>query len=126
MALKFYICETCGKIVEVVKETAVPTICCGKEMKELVPCSTDGAHEKHVPVVSVEECKVTVCIGEAAHPMMDAHYIEWVAIETKQGMQKKQLKPGDEPKACFKLCCDDEVIAAYAYCNLHGLWKKEL
>ena len=57
--------------------------------------------------------------------MIDAHYIEWIAIETTNGSQKKILKPGEEPKAEFLLADGEKFVAAYAYCNLHGLWKSE-
>ena len=92
-------------------------------MKELIPGTSDGAHEKHVPVYTVEGNKVTVTVGAVEHPMLDVHYIEWISIQTKQGNQRKTLKPGDAPKACFMLCEGDEVEAVYAYCNLHSLWK---
>ena len=58
-----------------------------------------------------------------AHPMIPEHYIEWIALETTGGNQRKTLSPSDEPKACFALCEDEEVKAVYAYCNLHSLWK---
>lgn len=122
--MKYYKCGQCGKVIEVIKETSVPTICCGEPMKELIPSSTDGALEKHVPVVEISGNVVTVSIGEIAHPMTEEHYIEWITIETKHGSQKKNLKPGDVPKACFTLCDGDEFVAAYEYCNIHGLWKK--
>lgn len=124
MELKFYMCETCGKIVAAVKNKPVPTMCCGKAMKELVPASVDAAVEKHVPAVSVEGNKVVVSVGEVAHPMLEEHFIEWVSIETKEGYQMKELKPGVEPKVTFALSETDELVATYAYCNLHGLWKK--
>ena len=38
-------------------------------------------------------------------------------------MGVRPLKPGEKPEASFALCEGDEVVAAYAYCNLHGLWK---
>ena len=57
--------------------------------------------------------------------MQEAHYIQWIAIETKQGWQKKELKPGEKPEAEFILSGADELVAAYEYCNLHGLWKAE-
>jgi superoxide reductase len=56
--------------------------------------------------------------------MLEEHYIEWIAVQTKQGNQRKALKPGEAPKACFALCDGDEVVAVYEHCNLHGLWKK--
>ena len=123
MEQKFLICKHCGKIVAVVKETGVPVICCGEEMSELIPGTTDAAAEKHVPVVTVDGRNVKVAVGSVAHPMLPEHYIEWISLHTKQGNQRKELKPGEKPEAYFALCDGDEVIAAYAYCNLHSLWK---
>ncbi len=122
--MKFLNCEHCGQIVAMVKETGVPIICCGEPMKEMVANTTDAAVEKHVPVVEVDGTKVNVCIGEAEHPMLPEHYIEWVSLQTKNGNQRKQLKPGDEPKVSFAIEEGDEVVAVYEHCNLHGLWKK--
>ena len=123
MEMKFYRCSHCGQIIAIVKGTGVPVICCGEPMAEVIPDTTDASLEKHVPVFTVEGNTVHVSVGSAAHPMLPEHYIEWVAIQTKLGNQRKQLSPGDEPKACFSLCDGDEVKAVYAYCNLHSLWK---
>jgi superoxide reductase len=123
MGMKFYRCAHCGQIVAIVKETGVPVICCGEPMQEIVPGSVDAAVEKHVPVYEVKDNKVIVTVGSTEHPMLPEHYIEWIALETKQGNQRKALKAGDEPKACFALCEGDEVVSVYAYCNLHSLWK---
>ena len=123
MEMKFYRCSHCGQIIAIVKETGVPVICCGEPMTEVIPGTTDASLEKHVPVFTVEKNKVHVSVGSVEHPMVPEHYIEWVAIQTKLGNQRKQLSPGDEPKACFSICDGDEVEAAYAYCNLHSLWK---
>lgn len=121
--MNVYKCKKCGTIVEELKLGGCHPSCCGEPMTELVPGTSDGAKEKHVPVCSVEGCKVNVCVGEVDHPMLDVHYIEWIAIETTNGMQKKFLKPGEAPKAAFVLAEGEEVTAVYAYCNLHGLWK---
>ncbi len=123
MNQKFYFCEHCGNIITVVKNADVPIMCCGGEMKELIPGTTDAALEKHVPVYSVENNIVTVTVGDVEHPMLPEHYIEWVSLQTKQGNQWKTLKPGEPPKVRFAICDDDEVEAVYAYCNLHSLWK---
>ena len=123
MEMKFYKCSVCGQIVAIVKETGAPLVCCGKPMEEIIPGTTDAAVEKHVPVYEVKDNKVVVTVGEVEHPMLDVHYIEWVSIQTKFGNQRKALKPGEPPKVCFALCEGDEVLAVYAYCNLHGLWK---
>mgnify|MGYP002624767190 CR=1 FL=1 len=123
MEMKFYRCEICGQIVAIVKKTACPVVCCGKPMKEIVPGTSDGAVEKHVPVVEVKGDTVVVKVGAVAHPMLPEHYIEWVSLQTKFGNQRKALNPGDAPEVCFKLCEGDEVEAVYAYCNLHSLFK---
>ncbi len=121
--MKFCKCEICGKVVAMVRETAVDTFCCGRPMRELVPGTTDGAVEKHVPVYTVTGSTVTVKVGSAAHPMTDAHRIEWIAIETENGNQRRELKPSDKPEATFALVPHDKVKNVYEYCNLHGLWK---
>ena len=123
MEMKFYRCSHCGQIVAIVKGTGVPVICCGEPMQEIVAGTTDAAVEKHVPVFEVKGDTVFVKVGAAEHPMLVEHYIEWIALKTKQGNQRKALNPGDKPEACFKICEGDEVEAVYAYCNLHSLWK---
>ena len=125
MDMKFYRCAKCGQMVAVVKKSACPVVCCGEPMKEIVPGTTDAAVEKHVPAFEVKGDVVEVTVGSVEHPMLEEHYIEWIALQTKEGNQRKALKPGDAPKACFKICDGDEVEAVYAYCNLHSLWKAE-
>lgn len=125
MELKFYYCKHCGKVIAIVKNTPVPTICCGEAMVELVPGVTDAATEKHVPVIQIDGSVVTVSVGQVAHPMQEEHYIEWILLQTDKGIQKKWLKPGDDPKAVFALSEGEKVIAAYEYCNLHKLWKAQ-
>lgn len=123
MDMVFYRCPVCGQIVAIVKGTGVPIICCGKPMQKIEAGTTDASVEKHVPVYTVEGNIVTVTVGSVAHPMLPEHFIEWIALKTKGGNQRKVLKPGEEPKACFAICDGDEVEAVYAYCNLHSLWK---
>lgn len=123
MEQKFFICKHCGNIVASVKEAGVSVTCCGEKMQRLEAGSVDASKEKHVPVISVDGNIVTVTVGSVAHPMESAHSIEWVSLQTKQGNQRKALLPGEKPEVKFALCDGDEVVAAYAYCNLHGLWK---
>lgn len=120
--MKFYKCEHCRNIVAFVENKGVPVSCCGQKMTEIVPNTTDAATEKHVPViVSNENGLVEVVVGSVLHPMLPEHSIGWVAIETKAGNQRKLLT--DKPEASFALVPGDELVAVYAYCNLHGLWK---
>ena len=118
--MKIYKCESCDKIIINLGEQN------GSIHKtELIPGSVDAAQEKHVPAVEVKGTSVFVKIGEVTHPMLPEHHIEWILLETKKGFQIKDLEAGDVPEAKFELV-DDEPVAAYEYCNLHGLWKKEI
>ncbi|MFA9463760.1 MAG: desulfoferrodoxin family protein [Velocimicrobium sp.] len=123
MKQRFFKCELCGNVIAFVEDKGTPLSCCGQHMTELIPGAVEAAVEKHVPVVSVEGNKVTVTVSTVEHPMTEGHYIQWISLETKQGNQRKMLTPQDKPVAEFMLCDEDEVVAAYAYCNLHGLWK---
>ena len=121
--MKFYVCEHCGNIITMVKNTGVLVMCCGQKMTELVPGTVDAALEKHVPVVETAGNVVNVKVGSVEHPMLAEHFIQWIALETNQGSQIKYLQPGQAPQASFALAEGEEVKAVYEYCNLHGLWK---
>lgn len=125
MQLKFFYCPHCGKIISIVKDSGVETICCGQPMKPLIPGTTDGAKEKHLPVITADKQKITVTVGETLHPSLPEHYIEWILLQTDKGIQQKMLNPGDKPEAEFVTLPDEKIIAAYEYCNLHKLWKTE-
>jgi len=109
--MKFYKCDKCGNFVEMIKESGAPMTCCGQKMTELVPGTSDGAVEKHVPTFKVDGNKVTVNVGSVDHPMAPEHYIEWIVIETAKGVQRKNLNPGDKPCAEFLLTEGDSFVA---------------
>lgn len=117
----FYRCPVCGKILYLINDTEVPTVCCGKHMERLEANSSDGDGEKHVPVFLKVWNKVTVNIGSKPHPMREDHYIQWVALETNRGVHIKLLSPGDKPEVAFRLS-DENLLNIYEYCNRHGLW----
>ena len=123
--MEFYRCNHCGNVIAYLVNSGVKVQCCGEPMQLLVPNTSDGASEKHVPVIEVNGNKVVVKVGEVAHPMAEDHYIEWIALETKAGNQRHILKPGDKPETVFAIEEGDDVVAAYANCNKHGLWLKE-
>ena len=122
---KFYVCAHCGNIVEMIHDAGVSIHCCGQKMDELIPGSVDASLEKHVPAVNVQESSVEVNVGSVEHPMVDVHWIEWVQLVSDKGSYRKWLEPGQAPKVRF-LLEGEQPLAVYAYCNLHGLWKKEL
>lgn len=119
----FFICKHCGNLVGMVHNSGVPMVCCGENMTALTANTVDAAKEKHVPVITVSGTTVTVKVGTVEHPMTAEHWIQWVYLETAKGGQRKCLNPGEKPEVTFSLTADDKVIAAYEYCNLHGLWK---
>lgn len=119
---KFYICEHCGNLIGMIHDAGVPMMCCGQKMTKLEPGIVEASHEKHIPVVRVDGNTVTVTIGSVEHPMVEEHSILWVYLQTDKGGQRKCLEVGKAPVATFALA-DENPIAAYAYCNLHGLWK---
>ena len=122
---KFYICEHCGNVVEMVNDSGVPVMCCGQKMKALEPGVVEASHEKHIPVVEVEGNLVKVVVGSVEHPMGEEHSILWIYLKTDKGGYRKNLAPGEAPKAVFALH-DEKPVEVYAYCNLHGLWKADV
>ncbi len=123
MEMKFYKCPHCGNVLAYVQPSGVKAVCCGDEVAEMVPKTADSAKEKHVPVIEQDGSLVTVTVGSTLHPMEEKHSIQWIALHTEQGNQRKALKPGDAPRAVFALAPGDRVVAAYEYCDLHGLWR---
>ena len=122
---KFYICEKCGNLVGMINASGAPMSCCGQKMTEIVPGTVEASREKHIPEVKVEGDLVTVTVGSVLHPMAEEHSILWVYLETDKGGHRKALEVGKAPVVTFALA-DEKPIAAYAYCNLHGLWKAEI
>lgn len=110
-------------LVMLINRNTAELSCNGAPMKNLAANTTDAAQEKHVPVVEIEGNKVTVKVGSVPHPMTEPHLIEWIYLQTKFGGQYRRLTPTDKPEAVFLLAEGDTPLAAYEYCNLHGLWK---
>lgn len=121
--IAFYRCEICGNIVDLIKNGGGQLVCCSKHMAKLEANSTDAAQEKHVPVVEIKDGKIYITVGSVEHPMIEQHYIEWIAVVTDKGVERVTLLPGEKPQAVFT---DKGNSIVYAYCNLHGLWKLEL
>ncbi len=122
---KLYVCKHCGNIVGLIEDKGVPLVCCGEKMAELVANTQDAAVEKHLPVVEKNGNELTVSVGSVSHPMTEEHYIPFVYVSTKKGGQRKGGVPGETPVFKFAFA-DDEPVAVFAYCNLHGLWKTDV
>ena len=127
MEFKLYKCAHCGNIIYKVVDKGVPVMCCGQKMEELKPNTTDGAFEKHVPVVEKNAhgsgYSVTVKVGSVTHPMLEEHYIPLIAAVTDDTVTIRFHKPGDAPE--LKTFSKSGKVEAYEICNLHGFWKGE-
>lgn len=122
--MKFFKCNNNGLVIPVCHVFTDETSLQGAQ--EITPNSVDAAEEKHKPVVDIKGNTVTVNVGSVTHPMTEEHSITTVILETQNGAQYKFLNHDMEPIVHFSLYSTDKPIAAYAYCNLHGLWKVEI
>ncbi len=123
----FYKCNQCGNFITFLGEKSAATpVCCGETMTEVKANTTDASQEKHVPVVHCADGEATVNVGSVDHPMLPEHYIPFIILETNKGYQKRDLLPSDAPRAVFALAEGETPVAAYEYCNLHGLWKSDI
>jgi superoxide reductase len=119
-----YRCSVCGNITEVLHAGGGTLSCCGQPMNHLEETTADTSLEKHVPFIAKTDNGYLVKVGEKQdHPMLDAHFIVWIELDTDQGTYRKFLKPGDKPEAEFLTGASETVLGAREYCNLHGLWK---
>ena len=123
--MKFYKCDQCGKVVAIIDGQCMQTDCCMEHMHPLVEHEEDVTSEKHVPCLSFEEDGLHVKIGLLPHPANDKHYISWVYVECYDGGQLKYLGCKSQPEAVFHVK-KENVKRVYCYCNIHGLYKKEL
>ena len=126
--LQVYKCNLCGNIVEMVEGGKGKLICCGQPMALQEEKTEDAATEKHVPFIEKVEGGFKVRIGQnAAHPMEEKHYIQWIELLADGKAYRQFLNPGDAPEAVFCACeqssCKCEDVSAREYCNVHGLWQ---
>lgn len=125
MAKQFevYKCERCGNLIEVMFGGSAIPECCGQPMKLMKEGTSDGAVEKHVPVIEQTAAGFKVKVGSVAHPMEEKHWIQWIELIADGRSYTKFLNPGDAPEAEF--CIKAEKVTVREYCNLHGHWKAE-
>ncbi len=118
---EIYKCDICGNIVEVLNIGAESLVCCGQAMRLENEKSEDTGSEKHVPIIEKTDFGYRIKVGSVEHPMEEAHFIEWIEINSEDGKSgKKFLSPTDKPEADFYIKHDK--ITARVYCNVHGLW----
>jgi len=123
---QIYKCEICGNMVEVVHIGVGTLVCCNQEMALIPENSTVGEAKKHIPMITEESTGGSrVTIGEIFHPMTEEHHIEWIEVTTLNGVFKHKPKIGTEPSLKLPVPVS-EIKEVRAYCNLHGLYVKQL
>ena len=114
-------CNDSKIVVEVVAPGTFPD---GDGAPLLLKANTvDASQEKHVPVIESIPEGMLVKIGSTPHPMLDAHFIEFVEVIDGSDVYRHYFKPGDAPETVFKLEYRPGMIVR-EYCNIHGLWQK--
>ncbi|QTL98694.1 desulfoferrodoxin [Iocasia frigidifontis] len=121
---ELYKCDVCGNVVEITHEGAPALVCCGEDMKKLIPKTEDTGGEKHLPVLEETDNGILVKVGDIAHPMEDEHFIKFIEVLTGDKVIRAELKPGNNPEAEFKID-KSEVKAVREYCTIHGLWENK-
>ncbi len=124
--MNYYLCGKCGNIAELVRDGGHDMFCCNEKMRPLDKEGMIGPAEKHLPKCECKGDVVRVSVAETEHPMSEEHYIGWIALTTDKGVQRKAFLPSDKPVADFPVLTGERPLEVYAFCNLHGLWKKEL
>lgn len=120
--LEVYKCATCGNLLEVMYGGDGELVCCEQPMKLMKEGTTDGAKEKHVPVIEKTSNGYKVQVGAVPHPMESTHWIQWVELVADGISYTRFLNPGDAPEAEFCIAEAKNVVAR-EYCNIHGHWK---
>ena len=116
-------CKSCGAMVKVLKDCTCENCgikCCGEEMEILVPNSLEASAEKHIPTFEKVEDEIFVKVN---HVMDKEHYIEWIALVKDNKEYTVNLYPEQNAECRFKYIPGSII---YAYCNKHGLWKKDV
>jgi len=123
---KFFKCTECNTLVEALNPQCCDEMCCcGKPMEMLIPNKLAGLEEKHLPVIKRDGSNITICIGRILHPQTIEHHIKWVELICDGYERRVELKSGDDPIVTFRIHEGERVIAVYAYCSVHGLWRSE-
>ena len=116
-------CKSCGAIVRVIEDCTCENCgisCCGEAMEVLVPNSVDAAVEKHVPTFEKVEDEIFVKLN---HVMEKEHFIEWISLVADNKEYFVKLYPEQNAECRFPYITGSVL---YAYCNKHGLWKKDV
>lgn len=125
--MKFYKCDMCGNMMEVIEDRDHIPTCCNKKMRVLE--SNNFKSDEHYidyKIIPITEgvSRVRVSIGkDDLHPSNQEHYIRFISIKTNRSHYTKFLKYSDKPCASFFITDHERLLSISEYCNLHGLYR---
>ena len=116
-------CNKCGALVQVIndctcKECSIK--CCDEKMEILIPNKVEASFEKHIPNIEKQNNEIIITVN---HVMEEEHFIERITYKSENIEITKELKPKDKPE--LKVPYEGKA-KAYAYCNLHSIWEKDI
>lgn len=129
--MDFYRCNVCNNLITNIEASGLVPDCCGQQMTHVIPNKSDAASKEHVPIFirsphDAGTVNVAIQIGNTLHPMSDWHHIKWVIIETDIGFQIKYFDALQDPIMTFCIDKSETIMRIYLYCNLHGLWERNI
>jgi DNA-binding XRE family transcriptional regulator/desulfoferrodoxin (superoxide reductase-like protein) len=112
--IKFYVCPNCGNVITGTGGGEMS--CCGRKLEALIAKPENEEHK-----LTVEEMDGDYYIT-FEHEMSKAHYISFVAYVACDRVLMVKLYPEQSAAVRFPQMYGGKL---YAYCNQHGLWRKE-
>lgn len=123
----YYYCKICGNVIHCPDNCSSTLTCCGEKMHKCEENKEDMNYgEKHIPVYSIDGTKVCVKAGSTLHPSGNEHYIVFIELTTDKGNYTRIFKPGEIPECCFYLGENEKPLYIRLYCNIHGLWRRDI
>ena len=111
-------CKSCGTVVKVLTSSKLEN--CENDMEDVIANSVDCAVEKHIPTYEIDDDELVVRVN---HVMEKDHFIEWISLVKENKEITVKLYPEQEAIVRFPYI---KGATLYAYCNKHGLWKKDI
>ncbi len=113
--IQFYVCPVCGNVIMAVGEAHFS--CCGITLPKQEPESMNGEHSVFIETID-DEYSITML-----HPMNKEHYVSFIAYITSGSVEIVKLYPEQDVSIRFR---KKGHGCLYAYCNRHGLFRKNI
>lgn len=120
--MKFYMCSKCNQMYFSEDKASDNLVCCEEKVEELVPIEIGDVLDHHGIVIRKTGNFVNISINDK-HPMIETHFIKFIALQTNEGFQYKELDYLKERKTTFILSNTETIIQIYTYCNIHMLFR---